>query len=52
MMGLSNEMIFYGGIVIAGCSLLAMIFHLCISQIQKVRLHSKLVQEYGEKQKK
>ena len=52
MISLSTEVIFYGGILIAGCSLLAMILHLCISQVQKVRLHSKLVQEYGEKQKK
>lgn len=52
MISLSNEVIFYGGILIAGCSFLAIILHLCISQVQKVRLHSKLVQEYGEKQKK
>ena len=51
-MRLSNEIVFYGGILITGCSLLAIILHLCISQIQKIRLHSRLVQEYGEKPKK
>ncbi len=49
---MTNEYLFYGGIFLSGCSLLAIILHLCIFQIKKIRLDAKLVQEYGEKKKK
>lgn len=51
MNGLTNEYVFYGGILLSGCSLLAIILHLCISQMKKIRLNGKLEQEYGKKKK-
>lgn len=49
---ISDELLFYGGMAAAGCSLLAMILYLCISQIKKVRLSARLDAEYGERKKK
>lgn len=49
---ITNELLFYGGIAAAGCSLFAMVFCLCIFQIKKVRLNARLDAEYGERKKK
>lgn len=46
---LTNEVLFYGGIVIAAGSLAAALFYFFITQIKKVRLEAKLDMEYGEK---
>ena len=49
---ISDELLFYGGMAAAGCSLLAMILSLCMFQIKKVRLNARLDAEYGERKKK
>ena len=49
---MSNEMMFYGGIIIAGFSLFAVIIYMFISQINFIKLNSKLNLEYGEKNKR
>ena len=49
---ISDELLFYGGMAVAGCSLLAMILCLCMSQVRKVRLNARLDAEYGERKKK
>lgn len=48
---LTNEMLFYGGIIITIISLIIFIIYLCISQIIKIQLNTKMDMEYGEKEK-
>ena len=50
--GLTNEILFYGGIILAGCTLLTGFIYLCISHIQKIRLDAQLDAEYGIKKKR
>lgn len=52
MAGLTDEMLFYGGMAAAGCAALALILCLCVSQIKKIRLNVRLDAEYGERKKK
>ncbi len=49
---LTDEVLFYGGIIITGCSLLLAIIFLCISKIKKIRLDAQLDEEYGKRKKK
>lgn len=46
---MTDEMLFYGGLIIAGCSLGAAILYFCVSQIGMIRLKTQLDAEYGEK---
>ena len=50
--GLTNEILFYGGLAIAGGTLLAAFIYLCIWHIKKVRLDAQLDVEYGKRDKK
>ena len=47
---LTNEMLFYGGIIITIISLIIFIIYLCITQIIKIQLNAKMDIEYGEKE--
>lgn len=49
---LTNEILFYGGLAITGCTLLAAFIYLCMSHIKKIRLDAQLDAEYGKKNKK
>ncbi len=49
---LTNEVIFYSGIGIVGCSILAAVICFCVIKIKSVKLNSQLTMEYGEKDKK
>lgn len=49
---LTNEVLFYGGIIITGYSILSAIIFLCVSKIKAVRLNAQLDAEYGERKKK
>lgn len=46
---LTDEALFYGGIIITGCSLLLAIIFLCVSKIKKIRLDAQLDAEYGKR---
>lgn len=48
---LTDEMLFYGGLIITGVSVLFGIIYFFISKIKKMRLFQQLNQEYGEKVK-
>lgn len=48
---LTDEMLFYGGLIITGISVLFGIIYFFISKIKKMRLFQQLNQEYGEKVK-
>lgn len=45
----TNEILFYGGMILTGCTLLSAIIYFCISKIKEARLNAKLDAEYGEK---
>ena len=47
-----DEMLFYGGIIGAGCILAAAVLYLCISRIQLSKLNAQLNEEYGKREKK
>ena len=47
---LTNEVMFYGGIVVAGCSLVSGIIYLGISHIRRIRLDVQLDDEYGKRE--
>lgn len=49
MDSISNEMIFYIGIIIAAVSLFAIIIHIAVYKIKKLKLKATLDSEYGEK---
>lgn len=51
MAGLTNEMLFYGGLIVAGGSLLGFLFFVFVLQIRRIRLNSKLDEEYGKDRK-
>jgi len=40
---------FYGGIALAGCSLIALIIYFIVSHIKKTKLDFQLDEEYGKK---
>jgi hypothetical protein len=46
---LSNEFLFYGGIVLAAGALVVLVIYLFISKIGAIRLDIKLDSEYGKK---
>ncbi len=48
---MTDEWLFYGGLILGGISLLIMIFAFCIFQVKKVRLNVQLDVEYGERKK-
>lgn len=45
---LTNEVMFYGGIIIAGSSLAAAVIYLVVSHIRKIRIDMQLDEEYGK----
>lgn len=49
MYWLTNEIIFYSGIVITGCAILLAILYFCVSKIKLLKLSVQLDVEYGEK---
>ena len=51
MVGLTDEMMFYGGILMVITALVGLIFYLVISHIRISGLKKKLAQEYGEERK-
>lgn len=50
MSWLTDEILFYGGIVAIASAVALTILHFPISQIRKVKLNVKLDAEYGEKE--
>ena len=46
---ITNEMMFYGGGILAGGAALLTIIFFCISKVKSVKLNAQLKQEYGEK---
>lgn len=48
---LTNEILFYGGIIITGCSILSAIIYFCVAKIKFVKLNAQLDLEYGEKRR-
>lgn len=51
MVWISNEMMFYGGLILAGSSVLLAIIFFCLSKVKSVKLNAQLDKEYGEKGK-
>lgn len=49
---LSNEDLYYGGMVIAGAALVVSLVYLCITHIKMIRLQAQLETEYGIRKKK
>lgn len=47
----TDEILFYGGIVVAAGSFFTAVVYFLISQIRRVRLNARLDIEYGEKEK-
>ena len=52
MSWLTNEVLFYAGIIVTGCSVLAAIICFCVVKIRFIKLHAQLKEEYGEKENK
>lgn len=48
---ITNEMLFYGGILLAGISALLAIIFFCISKVKSAKLNAQLDKEYGERSK-
>lgn len=46
-----DEALFYGGMILLGCDLLAGAIYFCIAKIKSVKLKAKLDKEYGEKER-
>lgn len=46
---LTNEMLFYGGMVIIGCAVVGLIVSMCVLKMKKYHLNTQLNKEYGEK---
>ncbi len=49
---ITNEILFYGGMIVAGVSALLAFLYFCITQIAKARLNAALDAEYGPEVKK
>ena len=47
-MEITNEMMFYGGIILASASALIMLIYLLTARIRKMKLDLQLDQEYGK----
>ena len=52
MNNLLNEILFYGGLIVSGCSVIAAILHFFLSKLRFVKLNSQLTFEYGENKRK
>lgn len=52
MQWITNEVLFYGGIIFAGGSLLLAIIYFCVVRIKFIKLNAQLDTEYGEQDKK
>ncbi len=46
----TNEVMFYGGMIISACSLVLGIVYYAISYIKRIRLNIKLDEEYGKQE--
>ncbi len=46
---LTNEALFYGGIIVAGCSVAVSVIYFSIAYVRWMRLSIKLDEEYGKK---
>lgn len=46
---LTNEVLFYGGIIVAGCSVVAAVIYFSIAYVRWMRLSIKLDEEYGKR---
>lgn len=49
---LSDEFLFYGGLIFAGVSALVSILYLSLTRVKKIRLDAKMDAEYGRPEKK
>lgn len=49
MSWLTDEILFYGGMIVAGGSFLMAILYFCVAKVQAVKLEAQLNAEYGEK---
>lgn len=49
---ITNEMLFYGGLLTVSGSFILAILFFSITQIQKIRLNVRLDEEYGKKERK
>lgn len=47
-MNVTNEMMFYGGMILAAASALGMVIYLLLAKMKKMRLDIRLDQEYGK----
>lgn len=47
-MDITNEMMFYGGMIVAAASVLGMIIYLLLARVKKLKLEIRLDQEYGK----
>lgn len=50
MSWITNEFLFYGGIILTGCSVLAAIVYFTFSKVKSIKLNAQLNMEYGEKE--
>lgn len=48
---LSDEILFYGGLIMAGVVLGILVVYLCVSHAWRARLNARLDAEYGEREK-
>ena len=48
---LTNEVLFYGGIIMVSCSLFAALVSFFVFKIRKLKLETRLDAEYGKKVK-
>ncbi len=51
MAEMTDELLFYGGLILAGGSLVTAVFCFCIFQMNKIRLIARLDMEYGKQEK-
>lgn len=49
---ITDEMLFYGGMTVAGGALFLLLIYGCISQMKKIQLNARLDAEYGERPKR
>lgn len=49
MSWLTNEILFYGGMLVAVGSLIIIFLYFCVSHVKKLHLDIRLHTEYGEK---
>lgn len=48
---ITDQLLFYGGMAVSGCSAALAFLFFCISQIRKIRLNARLDAEYGRQEK-